>query len=409
MKQKKLGIFLYNRLFDALIQSNFWLYIQDYLDQNQSEEFKIYLITYEDKRFPLTKEQKQKVKNWEKQGLIWTPLNWNPGIGKLAKIKDIVTGFFATYRIKLKGCNHFISLGSVSGSYLYLYHTLLRFKFFLYQFEPHSEYAIDNKMWPKNSPQYKISHYLERKAANNAKVIASGTKFMHERLKHEWKVKASFFKIPTVTNDSKFKFSEENRKKMRNKLGLSEEIKVLFYPGKFGDLYYRAETAWMFKWVLEEDDNFHFLIVTPHQDEEVIALFDEAGVPKDKYTIAHSDYSEIHHYFAAADFAVIAVPPGPSKKFISNIKVGEYLTAGLPFLITEGISEDYIYAKEKNVGVVVKDFEEEYIKRAVPEINNYLSSDRKMLRKHCREIGLDYRGFKGLNQVFKAAINALHS
>ena len=111
-----------------------------------------------------------------------------------------------------------------------------------------------------------------------------------------------------------------------------------------------------------------FLIVTPHDDLEVHALFDQACVPRNAYSIRHSDYSEIHRYYFAADFAVIAVPPGPSKKFISNIKVGEYLCAGLPFLITRGISEDHLVAEQQDVGVVVDDFVESDIKAAWPKI-----------------------------------------
>ncbi len=61
---------------------------------------------------------------------------------------------------------------------------------------PHSEYAIDNGMWSKGSLQYKISHYLERRAALNAKVIASGTIFMQRRVEDEWKSKAKFIRIP---------------------------------------------------------------------------------------------------------------------------------------------------------------------------------------------------------------------
>lgn len=399
---------MYNRLFDPLIQSNFWLYIDDFLKNNQDGSNTFYLITYEDKRFPLKPEQLALVEQWKKQGIVWTPLQWNPGIGIPSKVKDILQGFFAVLRLRLKGCGHFVSLASVAGSYLYLYYLVLRFRFFLYQFEPHSEYAIDNKMWAEDSFQYRVAHFLERRAAMRAAVIASGTRFMEQRLRDEWKVKGKFVKIPTVANDKKFLFSQTNRDAMRQRLGFTPEQKILFYPGKFGDLYYREETAEMFKWLWEEDHDFHFLIVTPHTDEEVKVLFDQAGVQTGTYTIAHSDYEQIHHYFAAADFAVIAVPPGPSKKFISNIKVGEYLTAGLPFLITEGVSEDYLYATEKQVGVVVKDFKQEFVKKAFSEIQSYLRQDRDALRRHCREVGLDYRGFDTLNKRFKQAIDYLY-
>ncbi len=403
-----LGIFLYNRLFDPLIQSNFWLYIESYLNHSDGK-FRIFLITYENENFPLTSLQTTQVAYWESKGLIWVKLKWNPGTGIVAKIKDIAQGFFAVVRLRLKGCRHFVSLASIAGSFLFLYHVVLRFRFFLYQFEPHSEYAIDNKMWKKDSIQYKLAHFLERKAASHAYVIASGTRFMQQRLKEEWKVKAAFFKIPTVANDKKFRFLQTNRDAMRKRLGLLDEQRVLFYPGKFGDLYYKIETPLMFKWLKECDPSFHFLIVTPHTDEEVMDLFESADVTGKDYTIAHSDYSEIHHYFAAADFAVIAVPPGPSKKFISNIKVGEYLTAGLPYLITEGVSEDYLFAMERGVGVVVKDFKEEFIKSAFPAIDRFLNEDRAKLRERCLQAGLAYRGFEKLNVEFQRAINYLYS
>ncbi len=163
----------------------------------------------------------------------------------------------------------------------------------------------------------------------------------------------------------------------------------------------------MYKWLKESQPRFHMLVVTPHSDAEVEALFAAAGVSREAYTIRHSEYDEIHAYHFAADFAIISVPQGPSKKFISNIKVGEYLCAGLPFLINKGVSEDYLYATQKDVGVVVDGFTEEEIKKAVPKIESYLKRDREALRKHCREVGLAYRGFETLNPIFKSAVETL--
>ena len=104
---------------------------------------------------------------------------------------------------------------------------------------------------------------------------------------------------------------------------------------------------------------------------------------------------------------MIAVPPGPSKKFISNIKVGEYLCAGLPYLITRGVSEDYLFAEENEVGVVVDDFTESDIKAAWPKIQDYFERDPDERRKHCRDKGLGYRGFDTLNPRFRYAIDIL--
>jgi len=396
-------IFLYNRLFDPLIQGNFWMYIDDYL-QDPFKGIRFHVVTYEDSRFPLTQAQLQKLVQWQQQGLDWTPLRWHPGIGIFGKLLDMATGLRTMLALRLKGYIHIVTLGSVAGTYAYLYARLLSMRLFLYQFEPHSEYAIDNGMWSDNSAVYKVSHYLERKAALFATSIASGTRFMQHRLKDVWQVKGRFFKIATVANDRKFLFNPSERAAMRSSLGLGDDQWVLLYPGKFGSLYFTDETAWMFRWLHELEPRLHFLIVTPHEDAEIRAIFDRAGVDHGNYTIAHSDYPDIHPYYFAADFAIIAVPPGPSKKFISNIKVGEYLCAGLPYLITKGVSEDYLVATEKDVGVVVEDFRQADIQAAWPSIKRFLEMDADARRTHCRAVGLDYRGFDSLNPVFKAAI-----
>ncbi|MCI0752041.1 MAG: hypothetical protein L0Y35_09405, partial [Flammeovirgaceae bacterium] len=57
--------------------------------------------------------------------------------------------------------------------------------------------------------------------------------------------------------------------------------------------------------------------------------------------------------------------------------------------------------------VVVKDFQEEYIKQAYPEIDQFLKRNKEELRWHCRQAGLEYRGFENLNKKFKEAITYL--
>ena len=406
MKKKKIVIYLYNRLFDPLIQGNFWLYIRDYLDDlNSNVEF--HVVTYEDDRFPLSAEQRAQVEHWQKQGLAWTPLTWHSGIGVKPKLTDILAGFRVLTGLRMRGFRHIVSLGSVAGTFAYLSALPLRMRLFLYQFEPHSEYAIDNGMWPTDNLQTKVSLMLERRAALYATVVASGTRAMQERVKNVWGSEAAFVQIATVANDRKFIFDAGLRATVRSEIGVTDDRPVLFYPGKFEGLYYGDETAFMFRWLREEEPRLHFLVVTPHDDDEVHARFARAGVPRADYTIRHSDYAEIPRYFFAADFAVIAVPPGPSKKFISNIKVGEYLCSGLPYLITRGVSEDYLFAEENDVGVVVDDFTEEHIKAAWPKIRGYLNQDREALRAHCRIKGLEYRGFDTLNPRFKQAITIL--
>lgn len=406
MARAKVIIFLYNRLFDPLIQSNFWLYIQDYLD-DPDRNVDFHVVSYENPEFPLTDEQKKLVLKWQSQGLEWSTLTWHPGFGGRQKFIDIFNGLKLVLGLRAKGMQHILTLGSVAGTFAYIYARLLFMRLYLYQFEPHSELSRDAGAWPAESLQFKISAFLEKRAACFATVIASGTKFMRERVKDQWGAKGTFIKIPTVANDRKFHFDPAIRKEVRAELGLTEQNNVIYYPGKFHGLYYGVKTAWLFRWLLDFDPLMRMLIVTPHDDEEVRALFDEAGVPRETYFICHSNYEDIHRYAFAGDMGLITIPPGPSQYFRSSIKVGEYLCAGIPFLTPYGVSEDFIYATEQDVGVVVKEFSETEVKSAWPRIQSYFVRDRDELRRHCREVGLGYRGFDALNPKFRKAVDIL--
>lgn len=406
MTATKITVFFYNRLFDPLIMGNFWVFIAD-IQTSLPGRFKFNFITYENDAYPLTAAQRDQLAEMRDMGVDWTPLRWHPGRRLTSKMIDIAAGFRAVAWLRTKGFRHVVSYNSIAGSFCYLYARLLRMGLYMYSYEPHSEYSLDNGMLSKNSLQYRLLHALERRAAHYATVISSGTCFMQQRLEQDWKVKARFFKIPSVTDEHKFAFDEAVRAIRRAELGLADNRKVIFYPGKFGDLYYDIEVARMFRWLLDADPTLFFLILTPQPLDTVEAMFEQAGVPAKNFTVRRADYNDVQNWFWAADIGVIAVPPGSSKRFISNIKVGEYLCAGLPYLITEGVSEDYLFARENNVGVVVEDFDEQCIRAAWPQMQALFDEEPSQLRSRCMKVGREYRGFETLKTRFKEALHAL--
>jgi len=399
-------IFLYNRLFDPVVQSNIWLYIRNYLGDPASP-VRFHVISFEDPSHPLTPRQRELVVEWQAQGLEWTRLKWHPGVGLRQKMKDVTSGFRVMAVLRAKGYRHVIAFGSVAGSFAYMSALPLRMRLFLHSYEPHSEVSRDAGAWTETSRQFRLAQYFERKSAEYADVIASGTRFMGERLKDEWRVRAEFFRIPTVVNEEKFSYDEATDRQMREELGLTLDQPVLFYTGKFGGLYYSIEIARAFAWLREYEPRLHLLIVTPNEDAYIMSLFDKAGVDSATYTIRHSSYDEIERFYVVGDIGLITIPPGSGQKFRSSIKVGEYLCTGMPFLTPTGVSEDYLHATEQDVGIVVDDYGEVAIRRAWPEVKRYLDMEKNERRARCRAFGISYRGFSSLNPVFRAAIDAL--
>lgn len=406
MKRKKLIIYLYNRFNDPLVQSNLWLYI-DKLSIEFRDKYSFMLITYEDEAFKLSPEENVKInQELNQRNIEWIKFIWHPGKSIIKKLPDFIFGFYTIFRLRIfKGYRAIISLGTIAGSFAYLYSVFLGLKLYLYQYEPHSEYTLDVGYWEKSSWGYRILNKLERLSVNKAKVISSGTKHMEQRLK-AWNFKGSFFKIPSVVNQTKFQYSESNSHYIRKKYGIACDKKVILYAGKFAGLYFNEENPRMFSYLRELSKDFHILIVTLNPIKEIKDLFKAEGVTED-LTVTTSSYEDIDKYLSAADFGIVSVESGPSKKFVSNIKVGEYLSCGLPYLICRGISEDDWYAEEYNVGVVVKDFTKDEIVKAYPKIDSFLNEEREVLKNRCRKVGVEYRGFSNLYPRFCKAVETL--
>lgn len=401
--KKKIIIYLYNRLYDPLIQSNLFLYIRE-IGKEQTYLFTI--ISYEDSDFPLSNKQHEETRILFKElNISWIPLTWSKGQSIAKKVGNLTDGFLKVRNLKKEGYDNIISLGTVAGSFAFIYAKLLNLNLYLYQYEPHSEYTLDVGYWSKNSSGYKILNWLEKKSAHFAKVISSGTRHMQERLEN-WQTKAEFFKIPSVVNQNKFYYSENHRNLIRDRYRISRDKKVILYAGKYGGLYFYEENPQMFKFLRAHNPDFHILIVTLNDIAEIKDLFARHGITTN-LTVTTSSYEDIDKYLSAADFGIVSVESGPSKKFVSNIKVGEYLSCGLPYLICRGISEDDWYAETYNVGVVVKDFSGIEIKQAYPKIEEYLNEPADILKDRCREVGVEYRGFKNLYPRFEKALEVL--
>ena len=70
-----------------------------------------------------------------------------------------------------------------------------------------------------------------------------------------------------------------------------------------------------------------------------------------------------------------------------------------PYIICEGVSEDYIYAKKYQIGVVLKSFNKIHVSESIQDIDNLLVKDKKQLRQQCRLIGLAYRGQSNIDKI----------
>lgn len=143
-------IYLDNRFFDPIILGTFWLYVRDLFDDEDSG-LNLQVISYEDDRFPITEAQTVELEQWRRHGLEWTALKWHSGTELRKKIRDLASGLRVVAGLRSRGFRHMFTFCSVAEKFGCMFAQYLGMRLFLYSYEPHSQYAIDNGMWPEKS------------------------------------------------------------------------------------------------------------------------------------------------------------------------------------------------------------------------------------------------------------------
>ncbi len=383
-------IYTYNSFRDPLFYGTVLVYLKAI---NADRRYRFHIISYEQPEYTISAAEAHTLdEELNRYGIIRYPLQWSSGSWKLLKkANDLYKGYKLVKRLKKQyGSRAIFALANIAGAFSYLMARRLRLKTILFTYEPHSEFMVECGVWSKNSLQYRLLHYLERKMGVNADYIATGTVHMVERLQ-QWHTKARVYRVPSCIDTRLFRFDPEARESIRKQLGSTHKT-VFVYVGKFGDLYYKEEIAVLCRGLRTHFPDVFFLVLTPQPESEIRALFARQGITSsDELFIGRCTLEEVPAYLSAGDMGIVAVPPLPSQRFRSPIKVGEYLSCGLPYLVCRGVSEDDMYADQYRVGVVLEKFSETEVQKNHPQIAALLSENKELLRSRCRETGIAYR------------------
>ncbi|MEP0984474.1 glycosyltransferase [Ekhidna sp.] len=394
-------VFIYNSFKDPLFQNLMLSYIKTLTAQHQVGKF--YLITFEQKRYLLTREEKVRIKvELESYNIYWKPLIFHSGkFLLLKKAWDFGLSFLKVLWIRIRHQTSIIfCFANVSASFGYVFSKMMHMKLMVYSYEPHSEFMVDLGYWSKSDIKYKLLNSLEWKAGIHADVIMTGTKWMVEELERRGS-SATLYRTPTAVDPEVFKPNVEDRKIIRKQLGFNDADKIFIYIGKFGGLYYEDGIPRLCKYIHQHINHSKFLIVTSNDNEEITNLF-STSLPSNAFHITGNlTQEDLINHLNASDFGISGVPPSPNQKYRSPTKVAEYMLMGIPYITTAGVAEDDIYAVDAKVGVVTPDFNAEPQAEFYSNINDLLIEDKLEQVERIRNIGLAYRSKERIDEILK--------
>jgi len=139
------------------------------------------------------------------------------------------------------------------------------------------------------------------------------------------------------------------------------------------------------------DATFFFSVLAPENDHATAKkLFQKAGIPEERYMIEQVPHSEVSQWVSLWDVGVLLRHADPVNRAASPTKFGEYLAAGLPVLLTEGIGDFSTMATEQGVALAVSpklltegNWPEAEIERIIGFVK-LCKDERSLLADRCR-------------------------
>lgn len=247
------------------------------------------------------------------------------------------------------------------------------------------EYAAGG-LWREGSLPFRMVKRAERKMLMTADAVTVLTQKhfdLNKSLGCLAKREIPMDVIPCCVDAKKFFPDKKDESAFRKVLGLDDKF-ILIYPGKIGTFYFMDEMLAFFKYLSGIMPRAVFLIVTHDEPSHFLERAKAIGVPVDKIIIKDKvSYEDMPRYMRLADAGIFFI--NPYKKIGSSpIKMGEFLSSGIPVIINPGIGDTEELVRENRVGVVVNNFTISDFGRALDELL-ILKKEGDLLRKRCRD------------------------
>lgn len=150
-------------------------------------------------------------------------------------------------------------------------------------------------------------------------------------------------------------YAPARRAAARAKLGLQDKL-VFAYLGTI-TRYQHIEDGVLpfFRAAKSACENAHLLCLT-NEPDRMLQLADAAGVPRTAITAMSVPQGQVADYLSASDCGLLLRAPAPINRLWQPTKLGEYLAAGVPMIVSRGVGRVDELVEEFGAGIAIDCF-----------------------------------------------------
>jgi glycosyltransferase involved in cell wall biosynthesis len=397
----------YFGLREPLVQTQ----VLPYLRQLKSADFQVSLLTFEP-RFHETwtkEEVSQQREALRSEGISWHCLKYHKWPSLPATIYDITVGTWTILRIMMRdegllilhARNHVPALMCAIAKKVRSALLIFDIRGFM------PEEYTDAGVWPENGYLYRglkrVESYLFKVANAFVVLTEKARDILFPGCSDMDPLGRPIAVIPCCVDFARFDAVEGiPRESLREELSVTGR-RVIVYVGSFGGWYMTDEMTELMALGHELDPATFSMILTQSPVEDVIERMKQLGVDSRDIFVGKVEPEQVPRYLRAADVAISFIKPCYSKQSSSPTKIAEYLASGLPVIANAGVGDLDKLLGDRQVGVLLHDFNKETYRRALVEIEK-LRSDQSSA-EHRRAIA---RQQFDLNTVGRAGYVGLY-
>ncbi|MCC9168861.1 glycosyltransferase [Pontibacter harenae] len=295
--------------------------------------------------------------------------------------------------------NFIIARGAPAGTVAHVVSKKCNVPYYVESYEPHADYMADSGVWSRTGLKYIYQKKQERKQNVMAAGLMPVAESFKQQLISEGVPASKIVTVPCVADPDFFQFNRYERERIRENLRVFRTTTVGVYVGKYGGLYMEDETFRIYKKCFALIPDFKLIILSPNSKEYIQKKLLQHSIEQSKVYVAAVPHHEVPAYLSAADFAFATYKPGPSKKYLSPVKIGEYWANGLPVLLTEGVGDDSDIIKNEGGGAVFNLTEEGSLEKALDKIQQILKDTNH--RQEIPNLARKYRSPDKIKEAYE--------
>ena len=343
--------------------------------------------------------------------ISWHRITYTKNPPVLSTLYDCFNMFFLSRKLCRKEKFDVVHCRSYIPSLIGIH--LKRYFGLKYIFDMRGFYAderVDGRIWKQSSLVYRSLYRFFKRQEERFLSRADYTICLTERARKEilsWRIipgqPIDIKVIPCCANVDYFNpdiMTEEDKKRLREKLGILQSDFLLMYTGAIGTWYMLDEMFDFFKRLLLKS-NAKFLFITYDEPDNILRVARAKNISEDLIRIVKAKHSEVPSLLSICDLSIFFIRPLYSKMASSPAKQGEIMSMGIPIICNSNIGDSDRIIREAEGGLIVRSFSEDDYDFVVSQIPDLLLKSKKKIRETAMQYYSLDKGVENYNEVYR--------